>query len=272
MSAGKEIFPQVILRDESTYLSVNRVKGADRHLPVYWNNQYFLSPGVSFQYYEVGGDWKIMNKVFICRHRPVWSDFILLKSVVRALFFCAVLSAPQGLHASSSAKLGETQAQAVAKATIDSDEEEKQRQTIAVMLAEYEIEGRKLLDGLDDKPDRNKVDQQAGILLSSGEKIMDWARFRLKQCDEYLGKARELKARIADITLEVLEKDYHHDGALPTAPPECYHVKDTFVHPATVLVLTRDDPALGEETITGIRAEILEVLGHTEVVRQLIVY
>ena len=192
--------------------------------------------------------------------------------VVCALFLSAVLSAPQDLQASSSAKLGETEAQAVEKAAIDSDEEEKQRQAIAVMLAEYEIEGRKLLDGLDGNAGRNEVDRHADTLLSAGEKIMDWARFRLKQCDAYLEKALELKAMIADITLEALEKDYHHDGALPKAPPECYHVKDTFVHPATVLVLTRDDPALGEETITGIRAEILEVLGHTEVVRQLVIY
>ena len=204
--------------------------------------------------------------------RPDWSGPILLKSVVRVMFFCAVLSAPQGLYASSSTKLNETQVQAVEKAAIDSDEEEKQRQAIAVMLAEYEIESRKLLDGLDGNADRSGIDRQAGALLSSGEKIMDWARFRLKQCDAYLEKALELKARISDITLEVLEKDYHHDGALPKAPPECYHVKDTFVHPATVLVLTRDDPSLGEETVTGIKAEIMEVLGHTEVVRQLIVY
>ena len=195
----------------------------------------------------------------------------MIRTSVSILFMGTVLFAHQGLLASST-KLSETQAQAVEKAAIDTDEEEKQRQAIAVMLAEYEIEGRKLLDGLDDRAGRNEVDRQAGALLSAGEKIMDWARFRLAQCNEYLGKALELKTKISDITLEVLEKDYHHDGALPKAPPECYHVKDTFVHPATVMVLTRDDPALGEETITGIRAEILEVLGHTEVVRQLVVY
>ena len=192
-------------------------------------------------------------------------------SAVCALVLSAVLFAPQGLHASST-KLSETQAQAVEKSAIDSDEEEKQRQAIAVMLAEYEIEGRKLLDGLDENTDRDEVDHRARTLLSSGEKIMDWARFRLKQCDEYLEKSLELKDKITDITRETLERDYHHDGALPKAPAECYHIKDTFVHPATVLVLTRDDPALGEETITGTRAEIMEVLGHTEVVRQLIVY
>ncbi len=198
---------------------------------------------------------------------PLHSD----NPAVCLLLSGALLLAPYGLHASSS-KLGDKDVQVVEKAAIDSEEEQKQRQAIAVMLAEYEIEGRKLLDGLDENAGRTDIDRRAGALLSSGEKIMDWARFRLKQCDEYLEQALELKAMIADITLEVLEKDYHHDGALPKAPPECYHVKDTFVHPATVLVLTRDDPALGEETVTGIRMEILEVLGHTEVVRQLVVY
>ncbi|MCY3750455.1 MAG: hypothetical protein OXG54_03540 [Gammaproteobacteria bacterium] len=198
---------------------------------------------------------------------PLHSD----NPAVYLLLSGVLLFAPYGLHASSS-KLSDKDVQAVEKTAIDSDEEEKQRQAIAVMLAEYEIEGRKLLDGLDGNADRSGIDRQAGALLSSGEKIMDWARFRLKQCDAYLEKALELKTKISDITLEVLEKDYHHDGALPKAPPECYHVKDTFVHPATVLVLTRDDPELGEDTITGIRAEILEVLGHTEVVRQLVIY
>ena len=192
-------------------------------------------------------------------------------SGVCALLLSVILFAAPDLYASSK-KLSDEDVQSVEKAVIDSEEEQKQRQAIAVMLAEYEIEGRKLLDGLDESAGRTDIDRQAGALLSSGEKIMDWARFRLKQCDEYLGKALELKAMIPDITLDALEKNYHHDGALPKAPPECYHVKDTFVHPATVLVLTRDDPALGEETVTGIRMEILEVLGHTEVVRQLVVY
>ena len=192
-------------------------------------------------------------------------------AAVSALLISAILCVPPGLSASST-KLSEEDIKSVEKSTVDSEEEMKQRQAIAVMLAEYEIKGRKLLDGLDDNADRNGVDQQASTLLISGEKIMDWARFRLKQCDEYLKKSLELKDKMTDITRETLERDYHHDGALPKAPAECYHIKDTFVHPATVLVLTRDDPALGEETITGIRAEIMEVLGHTEVVRQLVIY
>ena len=199
--------------------------------------------------------------------RPLYID----NAAVSALLISAILCASQGLYASGT-KISEEDTKAVGKAMVDSEDEKKQRQAIAVMLAEYEIEGRKLLDELTGQAVRDEVDQRATNLLISGEKIIDWARFRLAQCDTYLEKSLELKAKLADITKEALERDYHHDGALPKAPAECYHIKDTFVHPATVLVLTRDDPTLGDETMTGIRAEIMEVLGHTEVVRQLIIY
>ena len=187
------------------------------------------------------------------------------------LLMSALCSVTCGAYASST-KLSDSAIEAVEKAALSTDEKKKQRQAIAVMLAEYEIAGKKLLDGLEKNAGKSEIDQQANALLASGEKIMDWGRFRLAQCDAYLEKSLELKAKLGEISQDTLERDYHHDGALPKAPPECYHIKDTFVHPATVLVLTRNDPALGEETVAGIRMEILEVLGHTEVVRQLIVY
>ncbi len=81
-----------------------------------------------------------------------------------------------------------------------------------------------------------------------------------------------LKNSLKTISHESLEKDYHHDGALPKAPAECYHTKDLFIHPATVIVLTRDDPSLNDTTKSSINAEISEVLGHTELVRQLVIY
>ena len=192
-------------------------------------------------------------------------------AAIFALLMSTILFVPQGLYASST-KLSETEIRAVEKAAVDSEEQKQQREAIAVMLAEYEIEGRKLLDGLAGKAVRSEVDRRATNLLTSGEKIIDWARFRLAQCDEYLETSLDLKAKLPEISKQALERDYHHDGALPKAPAECYHIKDTFVHPATVLVLTRDDPTLGDETITGIKAEIMEVLGHTEVVRQLVIY
>ncbi len=109
-------------------------------------------------------------------------------------------------------------------------------------------------------------------LLTLSESFIESAQFRLPQCEEYLEKTITLKEGLHEISHETLEKGYHHDGALPKAPGECYHTKDLFVHPATVMVLTRDDPELGNDTKRLIKAEITEMLAHTEVVRQLVIY
>ena len=153
-----------------------------------------------------------------------------------------------------------------------SDEQMKERLSItAGLLADYEIAAKKLISQLDNASDKD-INAQASALLSLSETVIDSAQFRLPQCDEYLAKTLTLKGQLHEISHESLEKDYHHDGALPKAPGECYHTKDLFVHPATVLVLTRDDPALSDETKASINMEISEVLAHTEIVRQLVIY
>lgn len=153
-----------------------------------------------------------------------------------------------------------------------SDEQMKERLSItAGLLADYEIAAKKLIRQLDNASDKD-INAQASALLNLSETVIDSAQFRLPQCDEYLAKTLTLKGQLHEISHESLEKDYHHDGALPNAPGECYHTKDLFVHPATVLVLTRDDPALSDETKASINMEISEVLAHTEIVRQLVIY
>ena len=155
-----------------------------------------------------------------------------------------------------------------------SGEEARQRLSItAGLLADYEIAAKKLITNLDnDSTKAIDISNQAKALLVLSENIIDSAQYRLPQCDEYLGKTLMLKNNLHDISLASLEKDYHHDGALPNAPGECYHTKDLFVHPATVIVLARDDPTLNETTKATINLEISEVLAHTEIVRQLVIY
>ena len=109
-------------------------------------------------------------------------------------------------------------------------------------------------------------------MLSLSEVVIESAQFRLPQCNEYLTKTLAIKTSLEEISHETLEKDYHHDGALPKAPGECYHTKDLFIHPATVYVLVRDDPSLQDTTKSSINAEITEVLAHTELVRRLVIY
>jgi len=150
---------------------------------------------------------------------------------------------------------------------------DQQLSKVAGLLARYEIEAGKLVNSLKvTDVSCDKLNEQAKTLLTLSEQVIETARLRLPQCDTYLAMTLPLKDKLATISNEVLEKDYHHDGALPVAPAECYHTKDLFVHPATVLVLTRDDPSLTAETKESINLEITEVLAHTEIVRQLVIY
>jgi hypothetical protein len=154
------------------------------------------------------------------------------------------------------------------------NEKDRQRLSIAAgLLADYEIAAKKLILNLENETSKaTTISSQARGLLNLSENVIKSAQFRLPQCDEYLAKTLRLKNSLHEISHDTLEKDYHHDAALPKAPGECYHTKDLFVHPATVIVLTRDDPSLGKETRASINAEITEVLGHTELVRQLVIY
>jgi hypothetical protein len=154
------------------------------------------------------------------------------------------------------------------------DEEARQRLSItAGLLADYEIAAKKLILNLENETSKaSDISNQAKELLNLSVNVITSAQYRLPQCDEYLAKTLTLKNSLHEISHDSLEKDYHHDGALPKAPGECYHTKDLFVHPATVIVLTRDDPTLNKETRASINSEISEVLAHTEVVRQLVIY
>lgn len=154
------------------------------------------------------------------------------------------------------------------------DEKAQQRLSIAAgLLADYEIAAKKLIANLDNNSSNAAdISKQAEALLALSENVISSAQYRLPQCNEYLAKTLILKGNLQKISHASLEKDYHHDGVLPKAPGECYHTKDLFVHPATVIVLTRDDPTLNEKTKASISSEISEVLAHTEIVRQLVIY
>ncbi|NKB36867.1 MAG: hypothetical protein GKR93_06800 [Gammaproteobacteria bacterium] len=195
-----------------------------------------------------------------------------MRQLVHLAFSIIVICLLAPHLANASSTMTDKQLLSVERSIIDSDEVRKKIEKSAVLLARYEIEAKKLVK-------LNEIDADAAVISSKAEQLMDLsktvidsARFRLPQCDAYLALSLTLEGQLADITHARLESDYHHDGALPQAPAECYHAKDLFVHPATVIVLTRDDPELGDETKKAIRAEISEVLAHTELVRQLVLY
>jgi len=176
------------------------------------------------------------------------------------------------VYAHASATMTESALKNVEKKEVQTELDRKKLETIAVILAKYEFEASKLVDMVGEQQPREPIENQARKLIGLSETVLDWGRYRLNQCDQYLTRSLELKGQLGAISHASLEKDYHQDGALPKAPPECYHMKDMFIHPATVLVLTRDDPEMNNVTRISIKSEIKEVLAHTEVVRQLVLY
>lgn len=187
-----------------------------------------------------------------------------------SLFICLLLI--NGL-AFSSGTMNEDEINNVDRVEVSDEEARKRLSITAGLLADYEIAAKKLIVNLDIESTKAiDISNQAKALLDLSENVINSAQYRLPQCDAYLAKTLLLKDNLQAISHASLEKDYHHDGALPKAPGECYHTKDLFVHPATVIVLTRDDPSLNDKTKASINLEISEVLAHTEVVRQLVIY
>lgn len=111
--------------------------------------------------------------------------------------------------------------------------------------------------------DHAQVEVKARQLVEQSLVILDQFVALHPACADYLTQARGVVAELPTITLERIEADYHHDGALPpVAAASCYHAKDLLVHPATVLVLLREKP--DDAAIAG---EIEEVLAHMDAVR-----
>ena len=177
----------------------------------------------------------------------------------------------QNLYASGS--MSDDEINNVSRTNVTNKNDQERLSKAAALLSNYEIEAKKLLAMLDVSGLNSEVIQnKAKELLNLSEIVIRSAQFRLPQCNDYLTKTLLLKRNLENISLDTLEKDYHHDGALPKAPGECYHTKDLFVHPATVYILVRDDPSIIDKTKSSINAEITEVLAHTELVRQLVIY
>ena len=194
-------------------------------------------------------------------------------SYIYCVIFVYLLMNQNVFASSGGSSMSEEEIKNVSKADVTDKNHQEKLSKAAALLSDYEIEAKKLLVILDEGETNPKVIQSKAIeLLELSETVIQSAQFRLPQCHDYLKKTLALKENLENISHESLEKDYHHDGALPEAPGECYHTKDLFVHPATVYVLVRDDPKLLNKTKSSIDDEITEVLGHTELVRQLVIY
>jgi len=133
------------------------------------------------------------------------------------------------------------------------------------MIDAYQRNAERLVERINDGSDAGALAAAARRLTHESVPIVDGFAERHADCREYLQASKAVLEQLDTISVEVIEKDYHADGALPDAEDKCYHVKDLLVHPATVVVLLREsDPAAVREDMKN---EILEVLGHLDAVR-----
>jgi hypothetical protein len=107
-------------------------------------------------------------------------------------------------------------------------------------------------------------------LVAHADALIDPFAVRYPACADYLRASRQLTANWESLSLAQIEKDYHHDAALPAiADPKnralCYQMKDLLVHPLTALRMLRETPI----DRAGVEHEIVEVIAHGKALQAL---
>lgn len=134
----------------------------------------------------------------------------------------------------------------------------------AALVTAYTKLGNELI-GAVEQGDQTTIVSNANQMVDYSINLVDRFREQYPECDTYLRAVKDVVPRINTISAEVLEKDYHQDGALGEMPSEtCYHAKDLLVHPASVIALMREQP---NGYLEAVEAEITEVLAHMDAVK-----
>lgn len=132
-------------------------------------------------------------------------------------------------------------------------------------LAEYEMVARDFLQGIEADASVKQLQPMAQRMLDLGVSVVPDYVTAVPDCQRYLEEAAKIESRWSELDPEVIERDYHQDGALPPMPNnvDCYHMKDVVVHPATALALLAQ-PDVDRDQV---RLEIFEVVSHAIAVR-----
>jgi hypothetical protein len=133
------------------------------------------------------------------------------------------------------------------------------------LLDQYGREAAELASALAAGDGRDALGSRAEGLIDRAAEIVPAFVERHPHCAPYLEAALQVREAWPNLDAETIERDYHHDGALPKIENAgfCYHMKDLVTHPATALVLLSQDPP----DYLQAKAEIDEVIAHLGVVR-----
>jgi hypothetical protein len=135
----------------------------------------------------------------------------------------------------------------------------------AELLDQYQREAGDLAAAIAAGAETDRLRSQAEGLIERAAEIVPAFVEVHPHCTPYLEAALAVRERWPQLDHDAIERDYHHDGALPKIDNAgfCYHMKDLITHPATVLVLLSQ----AEPDHAHAKAEIDEVIAHMGVVR-----
>ena len=110
------------------------------------------------------------------------------------------------------------------------------------------------------------IRKSAKALTDMGVEIAKAFIKKNKVCEDHVGDAIAAASEMMKISSEEIERDYHHGKKLAkTKNSQCYNAKDLIVHPATNVVLARENGvALTPSVRDEMRKEIIEVKRHLD--------
>lgn len=129
-------------------------------------------------------------------------------------------------------------------------------------LAQYRQDAEQLGEAMANEAPVDRLDAQLAELGARAQQMIPEYVEVEPACTDYLAAAAEILSAWRETPLEVIERDYHADGALPTTADtgRCYSFKDLIVHPATARALLAQTPPDRDAAM----AEIEEVIAHAE--------
>lgn len=141
---------------------------------------------------------------------------------------------------------------------------------LAAGLQNYIDAAEGFVTALDGGAEPSSLDPTLAGLVDEAEGLLAPFSAQHPACASYLQAASRLTGSWAQLSLDAIERDYHHDGALPPIADAndrtlCYQMKDLLVHPLTARRLLAE-PSLDRSQL---RHEIVEVLAHGKALQAL---
>lgn len=133
-------------------------------------------------------------------------------------------------------------------------------------LHTYEARQTIVLELLRESTDHALITRETRTLVDLSVPILDTYMIINPRSRGFLNATKTVLNKIDTISEEAIERDYHDEAILPSRPDDqgiSYHIKDLLVHPATVLVLLREEDweSRRDDMISEIERNIRHVAG-----------